>query len=379
MPDKNPATIAAQALHRTDKETGAVIPPLHASTTFLRDSDNQLVGPMDYRRPQGPTELHAADILAALEGGAAARLFGSGLAAAAAVFETVAPGATILAQTQMYYGAKTLLQHLETAGRIRLVLFDPSRPGDLAQRARDARPELIWVETPANPAWTVVDLSEAARIARESGAVLAVDGTCAPPCTTRAFEHGADMIMHSCTKYLNGHSDVLAGAVVTKAEDERWERLTAAHSLTGAVPGALESWLLVRGLRTLFIRFERQSATALMIAQALQDHPKVDRVLYPGLQTHPGHEAAARQMTGGFGGLLSIQIKGGAPAAAKLAASTRVFLQATSIGGVESLIEHRKPIEGPQSPTPDDLVRLSCGIEAEADLIADLHQALDKL
>ncbi|MGJ3232325.1 MAG: trans-sulfuration enzyme family protein [Oceanicaulis sp.] len=376
---KAPATLAAQALHRTDRETGAVIPPLHPSTTFMRDERNQLVGPMDYRRPQGPTELHAADILAALEGGAAARLFGSGLAAAAAVFETVKPGATILAQTQMYYGAKKLLQHLESKRRIRLTLFDPSRPGDFAAKVREAKPELIWVETPANPAWTVVDLSEAAETAREVGAMLAVDGTCAPPCTTRALEHGVDFVVHSCTKYLNGHSDVLAGAVVTKREDERWERLTAAHSLTGAVPGALETWLLIRGMRTLFVRFERQSANALALAQALQGHPKVDAVLYPGLETHPGHAAAARQMTGGFGGLLSIRVEGGAAAAAKLAASTEVFLQATSIGGVESLIEHRKPIEGPESPTPDDLVRLSCGIEAEADLIEDLLQALARI
>ncbi|MEQ8405313.1 MAG: PLP-dependent aspartate aminotransferase family protein [Oceanicaulis sp.] len=376
---KDPATLAAQGLHRTDAETGAVIPPLHASTTFLRDENNQLVGSMDYRRPQGPTELHAADILTALEGGAAARLFGSGLAAAAAVFDTVAPGATILAQTQMYYGAKKLLQHLEASGRIRLALFDPSTAGDLAAKARETNPELIWVETPANPAWTVVDLAEAAQVAREAGAVLAVDGTCAPPCTTRAFEHGADMIMHSCTKYLNGHSDVLAGAVVTKRDDERWARLTTAHSLTGATPGALETWLLIRGMRTLFVRFERQSANALALAQALLDHPKVDAVLYPGLDAHPGHAAAARQMTGGFGGLLSIRVKGGANAAARLAASTQVFLQATSIGGVESLIEHRKPIEGPRSPTPDDLVRLSCGIEAQSDLIGDVLQALERI
>ena len=375
----DPATLAAQALHRTDRETGAVIPPLHASTTFMRDGRNQLVGPIDYRRPQGPTELHAAEILAALEGGAAARLYGSGLAAAAAVFETVAPGATILAQTQMYYGAKKLLQHFESSGRIRLALFDPSIDGDLKAKAREAGPELIWVETPANPAWTVVDLSEAAETARDTGAVLAFDGTCAPPCTTRAFEHGADLIMHSCTKYLNGHSDVLAGAVVTKREDERWARLTAAHSLTGAVPGALETWLLIRGMRTLFVRFERQSANALALAEAMRDHPKIETVLYPGLDAHPGHAAAARQMTGGFGGLLSIRVKGGAAAAAKLAASTGVFLQATSIGGVESLIEHRKPIEGPQSPTPDDLVRLSCGIEAESDLIEDLKQALERI
>lgn len=184
--------------------------------------------------------------------------------------------------------------------------------------------------------------------------------------------------MHSATKYLNGHSDVLAGAVITRAQDERWQALCDHHSLTGAVPGAFESWLLIRGLRTLFVRFERQSANGLRVAQALTGHPAVSQILYPGLPDHPGHTIAERQMTGGFGGLLSIRLKGGAPAAARLCASTQVFIQATSIGGVESLIEHRKPIEGPMSPTPDDLVRLSCGIEAADDLIGDLTEALGR-
>jgi cystathionine gamma-synthase len=376
MDRKAPATLAAQALHRTDPNTGAVIAPLHASTTFRRDANNQLVGAMDYRRPEGPTEQHAADILTALEGGADARLFSSGLAAAAAVFDTVKPGATMLAQTQMYYGAKKLLQRLDLDRRIHLSLFDPSIEGDLATKAREHQPELIWIETPANPSWTVVDVANAAQIARDVDAILAVDGTCAPPCTTRALDLGADLVMHSATKYLNGHSDVLAGAVVTKAQNERWARLCEGHSLTGAVPGSLESWLLIRGMRTLFVRFERQSANAMALAEALTGHPKLDAVLYPGLPDHPGHAIAGRQMTGGFGGLLSVIVKGGAPATAKLAASTEVFLQATSIGGVESLIEHRKPIEGPASPTPDGLVRLSCGIEAEADLIGDVMQAL---
>ncbi len=379
MTSKHPATLAAQALHRTDKETGAVIAPLHASTTFLRDGQNQLVGAMDYRRPQGPTEQHASAILTALEGGADARLFGSGLAAAAAVFDTVQPGAVILAQSQMYYGAKKLLGRLEAQNRIRLVLFDPSTDGGLAARAREHRPELIWIETPANPSWAIVDVASAADTAREVGAVLAVDGTCAPPCTTRALDLGADLVMHSATKYLNGHSDVLAGAVVTKTKDARWERLCVGLSLSGAVPGSLESWLLVRGLRTLFVRFERQSSNAWALAQALEGHPKLEAVLYPGLSSHRGHTIAARQMTGGFGGLLSVIVKGGAPVTAKLAASTEVFFQATSIGGVESLIEHRKPIEGPQSPTPDGLVRLSCGIEHGDDLIGDLMQALEQV
>lgn len=372
-------TLAAQALHRTDRETGALIPPLYSATTFLRDGQNQLVGPVDYRRPEGPTEIHACEILTALEGGADARLFGSGLAAAAAVFESVAPGALVLAQTEMYYGAKKLLEQMAADQRITLAFFDPTRPDDLASKTQEYSPELIWVETPANPSWSVVDLREAARVAKHNGAVLAVDGTCAPPCTTKALSLGADIVMHSATKYLNGHSDVLAGALLTREKDARWERLCARFRLTGAAPGALESWLLIRGLRTLFVRFERQSANAMALAQALSDHPKLEAVLYPGLETHPGHAVAAVQMTGGFGGLLSVIVKGGMTPAAKLAASTKVFLQATSIGGVESLIEHRKPIEGPDSPTPDGLVRLSCGIEHSDDLIADMRQALEQI
>ena len=379
MAEKHPATLAAQALHRTDRETGAVIAPLHASTTFLRDDANQLIGAMDYRRPEGPTEQHAAAILGALEGGADARLFGSGLAAAAAVFDTVRPGGVILSQTQMYYGAKKLLQKLDKDQRIRLILFDPSIVGDLAAKAEEHQPELIWIETPANPGWAIVDVAQAAETAARTGAVLAVDGTCAPPCTTRALDLGADLVMHSATKYLNGHSDVLAGAVVTKRADDRWARLCDGLSLTGAMPGSLETWLLIRGLRTLFVRFERQSENAMALAQALQGHPKLEAVLYPGLADHPGHAIAARQMTGGYGGLLSVIVKDGAEAAARLAASTQVFFQATSIGGVESLIEHRKPIEGPDSPTPDGLVRLSCGIEAGDDLISDVMQALERI
>ncbi|WBQ13648.1 PLP-dependent transferase [Hyphomonadaceae bacterium BL14] len=375
---KRPETLAAQALHRIDAETGAVIPPIHTATTYARGTGNALIGAHDYLRPEGPTQAHAADILAALEGGAGARLFASGLAAAMAVFATLKPGAHVVAQTKMYYGAKKLLQHLEAKGALTLTLFDPDDPDALADAVRPGTTELVWIETPANPLWSLVDIARAADIAHGAGAVLAVDGTCAPPCTTRALDLGADLVMHSATKYLNGHSDVLAGAVVTRAQDERWQALCDHHSLTGAVPGAFESWLLIRGLRTLFVRFDRQSANALQLAQALTGHAAVSHVLYPGLPGHPGHAIAARQMTGGFGGLLSIRLKGGAQAAARLCASTHVFIQATSIGGVESLIEHRKPIEGPLSPTPDDLVRLSCGIEAADDLIGDVLEALGR-
>ncbi|WP_306015639.1 PLP-dependent aspartate aminotransferase family protein [Oceanicaulis sp. MMSF_3324] len=376
---KRPETLAAQALHQTDHETGAVIPPIHPATTYMRDENNALVGDMDYRRPKGPTEVQAARVLARLENAADARLFSSGLAAISAVLDTLEIGAHVVAQTEMYYGAKKLLHHLAAKGLISLSFFDPHDMAGLEKAVHKGRTELVWIETPANPSWAVVDIARAAEIAHAAGAILGVDSTCAPPCTTRALDLGADLVMHSATKYLNGHSDVLMGAVATKTSDERWEKLCTGHGLSGAVPGAFDSWLMMRGLRTLFVRFERQSENALKVAQALSQHDAVSHVLYPGLNSHPGHAIAARQMTNGFGGLLSIRLKGGADAARKLCASTEVFLQATSIGGVESLIEHRKPIEGPSSPTPDDLVRLSCGIEAADDLIEDLMLALKRL
>ena len=376
---KRPETLAAQALHQTDRETGAVIPPVHPATTFMRDQKNALVGEMDYRRPQGPTEVQAAKVLAALENAADARLFSSGLAAISAVLDTLEVGAHVVAQTEMYYGAKKLLHHLASKGLISLSFFEPHDINGLKKAVQGGRTELVSIETPANPSWAIVDIARAAEIAHEAGAMLGVDSTCAPPCTTRALDLGADLVMHSATKYLNGHSDVLMGAVATKEHNERWERLCTGHSLSGAIPSAFDSWLMMRGLRTLFVRYERQSRNAMQLAQTLSQHKAVSHVLYPGLESHPGHAVAARQMTGGFGGLLSIRLKGGADAARKLCASTRVFLQATSIGGVESLIEHRKPIEGPSSPTPDDLVRLSCGIEAAEDLIDDLVVVLDHL
>lgn len=368
-------TLTVQAMHAIDQMTGAVIPPIHPATTYARGADNQLIGEQDYRRPSGPTEKQAAKVLAMLEGAPDARLFSSGMAAIAAVIESVPTGGHVIAQTEMYYGAKLLLQRAAAKQRLRLDLV---APGDLDALAAAARPDtdLVWIESPANPSWAVVDIARAAEIAHAVGATLGVDSTCAPPCTTQALALDADIVMHSATKYLNGHSDVLAGVLATREINDRWAEIGEIHSKTGAVPGAFETWLLMRGLRTLWVRFERQSASALMVAQALLGEAGIDAVLYPGLADHPGHAIAARQMSNGFGGMLSLRLSGGRAAAARLAASTRLFTQATSLGGVESLIEHRKPIEGPDSPTPDDLVRLSVGLEDPQDLLADLRAAL---
>ncbi|WP_421791746.1 trans-sulfuration enzyme family protein [Hyphobacterium sp.] len=372
-------TLAVQALHKIDAETGAVIPSVHLSSTYARDDQNALIGHTDYRRPDGPTEAHIAAVIAALEGAADTRLFASGMAAIATVLETVPTGGHVVAQTEMYYGAKALLNRLSDKQRISVSFVEPGDLDALRAAIRKGETDLIWIETPANPGWKIVDIAASAVIAHEAGATLAIDSTCAPPCTTRPLELGADIVMHSATKYLNGHSDVLAGVLSTRKKNARWDEIYDAHNKGGAIPGGFESWLLMRGLRTLFLRFERHSANALAVAEAMSNYSAVDQVLYPGLSTHPGHKIAAQQMTGGFGGMLSLRLKGGYDAARKLAATTNVFIQATSLGGVESLIEHRKPIEGPDSPTPDDLVRLSCGIEPAADLIADLEGALSGL
>jgi Fe-S cluster biogenesis protein NfuA len=242
---------------------------------------------------------------------------------------------------------------------------------------RPGQTRLVWIETPANPTWDITDIAAAARIAHDARARLAVDSSVPSPVLTRPIAFGADLVVHSATKYLNGHSDVLAGAIVTKQEDGFWQRLRAWHRDGGAVLGPFEAWLLLRGMRTLFLRVERCSESALAIARHFEGHSLVSHVLYPGLPGHPGHAIAARQMSGGFGGMLSLRIRGGEPAAMAVAAAVRVIKRATSLGGVESLIEHRASIEGPSSPVPNDLLRLSVGIESPEDLIADLSQALD--
>jgi cystathionine gamma-synthase len=236
----------------------------------------------------------------------------------------------------------------------------------------------VWIETPTNPTWDVIDIAAAAEAAHAAGARLAVDCTVAPPCTTRALDLGADVVFHSGTKYLGGHSDLTAGVLCVARRDELWDELRLVRSLTGGVIAGFEAWLLIRGLRTLFLRYARASENALAIAEAMQRHPGVAHVLYPGLADHPGHAVAARQMTGGFGGMLSILVHGAEAQARDVARFAQVFIPATSLGGVESLIEHRRAVEGPDSTTPPTLLRLSVGIEDARDLIADLDQALER-
>ena len=370
-----PETIAAHSLRAIDPETGAVVPPLHTSTTYARDADYALRGASSYLRYGNPTVAHAEAALAALEGGSAARVFASGMAAIVTLFETVPQGGHVVAPSVMYHGTRDWLRRLESKGRIALSLFDPADPGALAA-AVTPQTDIVWIETPINPTWDVVDIAAAAAAAHGAGAILAVDSTIATPVLTQPLALGADIVFHAATKYLNGHSDVLGGVLVAADGSPRWDEIGALRNAMGTMLAPMEAWMLIRGLRTLFVRVRQASATAMALARHLEGHPQVEAVLYPGLASHPGHGVAARQMAGGFGAMMSILVRGGEAEALSVVKRLRVFLPATSLGGVESLAEHRRTVEGPASPVPANLIRLSIGLEAFEDLRDDLDQAL---
>ena len=371
-----PETIAAHALRGVDEATGAVVPPIYLSSTYARDADYKPKLKENYVRNGNPTLWQTEEAIAALEGGTSALLFASGMAAITTLLETVPVGAHVVAPDVMYYGTRDWMKRLEGLGRISLTLFDPKQDGALEAALRKGETDLVWIETPLNPTWDVIDIAAAAQAAHAAGAILAVDATATAAVTTQPLKLGADLVFHSATKYLNGHSDVLAGVLVTGDENQRWTDIRLLRSRMGAPLPPLECFLLLRGLRTVFVRYRQSSANALAIARHFEGHPKVARVLYPGLASHPGHAIAARQMTDGFGGMMSLLVKGGFDDAQKLCTRLKVIVPATSLGGVESLAEHRKTVEGPASPVPDNLVRLSIGIEHADDLIADLEQAL---
>ncbi len=373
---RSPAARAAQAGHFLDRETGAPVPPIHASTTFARGADHELIGDYIYARNGNPTCARLENLMADLDEGAASMAFASGLAAVAAVFETVPAGGRVVAPRVMYHGARSLLKRMAAKRGLIAEFFDPADADDLARVAGAAPVDLVWVETSVNPTWDVVDVAAAAGIARGAGAVLAVDATVTPPPTIRPLSLGADIVFQSATKYLNGHSDVLAGVLTAREANDRWAEIGDIRKLAGGVLGPFEAWLLLRGLRTLYLRFERASENAMRLARHFDGHPKVETVLYPGLEAHPGHAVARRQFTGGFGGMLSLMIKGGEEAAKAVCANCELFIHATSLGGVESLIEHRRTVEPPDSPAPGNLLRLSAGVEPADDLIADLERAL---
>jgi cystathionine gamma-synthase len=371
-----PATLAVQGLGWTDAQTGAVVLPIQPATTYIRDPDNQYRRGRGYARADNPGYDQPQALLTALEGGAASLLLSSGMAAATTVFRALPAGAHVIAPKVMYWSLRKWIAGYAADGHIAADFVDMSSLDALRAAVQPGRTKLVWAETPANPLWSITDLAGAAEIAQKAGALLAVDSTAASPVLTRPIEYGADIVMHSATKYLNGHSDVIAGTLTGARDDEFWQKLVVGRSGGGAVLGNMETYLLMRGMRTLFLRVERACASAQRVAEVMVDHPRIEAVLYPGLQSHPGHDVAARQMSGGFGGMLSFRVKGGEEAAIATAARVKVWKRATSLGGVESLVEHRASVEGPGTPVPSDLLRLSVGIEDPQDLIDDLDQAL---
>jgi cystathionine gamma-synthase len=366
-----------QACHFIDEATGGISPPLQLSTTYARDTDYEYIGGYSYSRSANPSWEILEKVCAELDGGADAQCFASGMAAVCAFFETLNAGEQVVAPRIMYHGSQDWLRRISEKRSIGLTLFDAADIDDLRRSVEHGQTSVVWIESPVNPTWDVIDIELAAEIAHAAGAVLAVDATVASPVTTRALELGADIVFHSATKYMNGHSDVVAGILVTARDDERWQEIKLVRTLTGGILGPHEAWLLLRGMRTLFLRYDRASQTALQLARHFEGHPRLQQVLYPGLESHPGHEIARRQMTRGFGGMLSLLVEGGAEQAKRIAGNTGLFVRATSLGGVESLIEHRASVEGPHSQVPKNLLRLSVGIENCRDLIDDLEQSLE--
>ncbi len=372
-------TMAVQAGHYLDPNTGAVIPPIHTSTTYARDNAYKPLYTSTYSRYGNPTYDQLETVLAKLDNGKDAQVFASGMAAITTFMETLPNGSHVVAPQIMYHGAQDWLRRLATERHMNISFFDAANPDSLRDTIKSNETVLVWIESPVNPTWDVVDVEEAANIAHAAGAILAVDATVVTPVHMRPIELGADIVFHSATKYLNGHSDIMAGVLVSAHDDARWAEIKRLRSLMGSICGTFEAWLLLRGIRTLHLRLERAAANALIIANHFEGHEKIDAVLYPGLESHPGHITAKSQMTNGFGAMMSILISGGADEARRVASTTKLFIPATSLGGVESLIEHRATVEGANSLVPQNLLRLSIGIEDVSDLISDLDSALNAL
>jgi len=365
----NPATITAAMIGKSAADTGDLAPQIKPATTYAKGHG------FSYYRDDGPGMADTERVLQNLEGGDGAYVFASGMAAATSLLVALGPDSHVLAPETMYWYLRSWMLKEAPAFGLSVTLYPNGDLDAIRAAVRPGETKAVWVETPANPDWSVTDIAAAADIAHQVGAKLFIDSTAAPPTITRSLDFGADVVMHSATKYLNGHSDVLAGALITKTKDELWQRVHDARAGFGSTLGAFESWLLLRGLRTLDVRMQRHSENAMRVAEAMRENPAVSHVLYPGLADHPGHDVAKRQMNG-FGGMMSIRLAGGSDAAARAVERTRLFTNATSLGGTESLIEHRGPVEGPDSPTPQDLLRLSVGLESADDLIADLEQAI---
>ena len=380
MKTQKPESIAAQALGWVDETTKEIVGQIHTSTTYIRDADNQYRNGRVYARDHNPTFEQAEAVLNALEGGHETLLFASGMAAATAVFQALNPGDHVIAPKVMYWSLRSWLKTFAARWGLVIEFVDATDLSAVRAAIQPGKTKLIWVETPANPMWSVTDIAATCEIAHAVGALVAVDSTVATPVLTQPIAFGADIVMHAATKYLNGHSDVVAGTLTCARDSESWQRIRSIRAQIGGIAGPFEAWLLTRGMRTLFPRVKTACISAQQIAEYFSAHALVEEVLYPGLRGFVGHDIAAKQMQGGFGGMLSIRVKGGVKkgeaAAIGVAARTELWKRATSLGGVESLIEHRASVEGEGTPAPKDLLRMSVGIEDTQDLIDDFEQAL---
>lgn len=375
-PFLKPRTVLAQALGAGDPTTRALIPPVHMSSTFIRDADNGYESGFVYGRTDNANVRQVEAILAALEGAEDALAFGSGMAAATAVFLALDKPTHVIVSEVTYWGIREWLVDIGRYGHS-VTFVDTSDLAAVTAAIRPGETGMFWIETPSNPLWTLTDIAAIAKIAHAAGALLCVDSTVSTPIITRPIEFGADIVVHSATKYLNGHSDVIAGAIAVAADSDLWKSIQKIRGQIGAILGPFDAWLLIRGMRTLDVRLREQSRSAARLAELLASHKAVSAVLYPGLASHPGHAIAARQMNGLFGGMLSIRMRGGEDAAIHAASKVQVWRRATSFGGVESLVEHRASIEGAGTPCPSDLLRLSVGLEDPEDLLMDLIRAFN--
>jgi cystathionine gamma-synthase len=368
-------TLAIQSTFMPDANAGAVVPPIYLSTTFEREADGSYNHEYVYSRADNPNRKLLESSLVLLENGAVAVSFASGMAATAALFQSLKTGDHLIVPNDAYYATNVLVAEVFTQWGLESTRVDMT---DLEQIKHAIRPntKLIWIETPSNPELKITDIEATANLAHQHGAILAVDNTWATPVMQRCLDLGADVVMHSTTKYFSGHSDVLSGALIFKESGNLSDKVKTIQRLMGGVPSPFDCWLITRGIKTLPLRVKAQTETAMKLAEYLSQHSEIEAVHYPGLSSHPQHEIAKRQMTGGFGAMLSVQIKGDAKNAMAVTGRLKLFTTATSLGGVESLIEHRKSVEGPDSPTPDNLLRISVGLENIEDLIEDCRIAL---
>ncbi len=367
-------TLAVHAGHEVDPATGAVATPIHLSTTFERDAEGNYPHGYIYGRSANPTRNALESALAALEGGEEAAAFASGLAACSAVLQSLVAGDHVIAPTDVYHGMTKLLREVYSRWGLEVSFVDMTQL-DAVKAAAKKNTKLIWIETPSNPLLKITDIAALAELAHAAGAICGCDNTWAP-IVQRPLDLGCDLVMHSTTKYLGGHSDVTGGAIIARTATDFFARLREIQTTCGGVPSPFDCWLILRGMRSLPWRMRGHCENAAKIAGWLANHPRIEKVNYPALESHAGHAIAARQMSA-FSGMLSFEVRGGREAAMAVASRTKLFIQATSLGGVESLIEHRASIKGEDPKTPQGLLRLSVGLEHPDDLIEDLARALE--